>query len=207
MVLSVQHNQIRTLIALVAFFVVFACAHTASAASVVFSPSTGSYGAGQTFTVTVQADPQTKSINAVEAKLTFDKSKLSVVSVSKTGSAFSLWTTEPAFSNTAGTIDFGGGSPTPFSSRSNLMSITFRALAEGSAAVSVSSASILAADGLGTDVYTGATVMPAQLFTWAGMPEGMYIEKTAAGILVLLTILISLNAIAIILRKKFEVKW
>ena len=56
-------------------------------------------------------------------------------------------------------------------------------------------------------VTQAATVMPAQLFTWAGMPEGMYIEKTAAGILVLLTILISLNAIAIYLRKKFEVKW
>ena len=56
-------------------------------------------------------------------------------------------------------------------------------------------------------VTQAATVMPAQLFTWAGMPEGMYIEKTAAGILVLLTILISLNAIAIFLRKKFEVKW
>lgn len=56
-------------------------------------------------------------------------------------------------------------------------------------------------------VTQAATVMPAQLFTWAGMPEGMYIEKTAAGIMVLLTILISLNAIAIYLRKKFEVKW
>ena len=56
-------------------------------------------------------------------------------------------------------------------------------------------------------VMDAATVMPAQLFTWAGMPERMYIEKTAAGIMVLLTILISLNAIAIYLRKKFEVKW
>ncbi|MDD3008661.1 MAG: phosphate ABC transporter permease PstA [Arcobacter sp.] len=56
-------------------------------------------------------------------------------------------------------------------------------------------------------VTQAATVMPAQLFTWAGMPEGMYIEKTAAGIMVLLTILISLNAIAIYLRKKLEVKW
>ncbi|MDD2886193.1 MAG: phosphate ABC transporter permease PstA [Aliarcobacter sp.] len=56
-------------------------------------------------------------------------------------------------------------------------------------------------------VTGAATVMPAQLFTWAGMPEGMYIEKTAAGIMVLLTILISLNTIAIYLRKKFEVKW
>ena len=56
-------------------------------------------------------------------------------------------------------------------------------------------------------VTQAATVMPAQLFTWAGMPEGMYIEKTAAGIMVLLTILISLNTMAIYLRKKFEVKW
>jgi phosphate transport system permease protein len=58
-----------------------------------------------------------------------------------------------------------------------------------------------------TMVTQAATVMPAQIFTWAGMPEGTYIEKTAAGIMVLLTILISLNAIAIYLRKKFEVKW
>jgi phosphate transport system permease protein len=56
-------------------------------------------------------------------------------------------------------------------------------------------------------VTEAATVMPAQLFTWAGMPERMYIEKTAAGIMVLLTVLISLNALAIYLRKKYEVKW
>jgi len=49
--------------------------------------------------------------------------------------------------------------------------------------------------------------MPAQIFTWAGMPEKAYIERTAAGILVLLSILISLNALAVYLRKKFEVKW
>lgn len=56
-------------------------------------------------------------------------------------------------------------------------------------------------------IFEAATVMPAQIFTWAGMPERAYIERTAAGIMVLLTILISLNALAIYLRKKFEVKW
>lgn len=56
-------------------------------------------------------------------------------------------------------------------------------------------------------ITSAATVMPAQIFTWASMPEGMYIEKTAAGILVLLTILITLNTFAIYLRKKLEVKW
>ena len=56
-------------------------------------------------------------------------------------------------------------------------------------------------------ILDAATVMPAQIFTWAGMPERAYIERTAAGILVLLSVLVSLNAIAVILRKKFEVKW
>ncbi len=135
----------------------FICAlpSTVQAAEVAISPSTGTYTVGQSFTVTVQTNPQGKNVNAVEAKLSFDNTKLSVVSVSKTGSAFSLWTTEPVFSNTAGTIDFGGGSPTPFSARSNLMTVTFKVLAVGSANVGVSSASVLAADGLGTDVYTG----------------------------------------------------
>jgi len=56
-------------------------------------------------------------------------------------------------------------------------------------------------------ILDAATVMPAQIFTWAGRPELAYIERTAAGIIVLLTVLISLNALAVYLRKKFEVKW
>ncbi|MEC9482381.1 MAG: phosphate ABC transporter permease PstA [Halomonas sp.] len=52
-----------------------------------------------------------------------------------------------------------------------------------------------------------ATVLPAQIFTWAGEPERAFIEKTAGGILVLLTVLISLNASAVWLRKKFERRW
>lgn len=52
-----------------------------------------------------------------------------------------------------------------------------------------------------------ATVMPAQIFTWSGMPERAYTERTAAGVIVLLVILLSLNAIAIYLRKKYTRKW
>ncbi len=58
-----------------------------------------------------------------------------------------------------------------------------------------------------SSITEAATVMPAQIFTWAGMPERAYIEKTAMGILTLLSVLISLNAIAVYLRKKFEIKW
>ncbi|MDC9729407.1 MAG: phosphate ABC transporter permease PstA [Methyloprofundus sp.] len=58
-----------------------------------------------------------------------------------------------------------------------------------------------------TSIFEAATVMPAQLFTWAGMPERAYIERTAAGIMLLISVLIAFNTLAIYLRKKFEVKW
>lgn len=57
-----------------------------------------------------------------------------------------------------------------------------------------------------SSIFQAATVMPAQIYTWSGMPEKMYVEKTAAGILVLLTILLSLNTVAIFLRRKYMKK-
>lgn len=56
-------------------------------------------------------------------------------------------------------------------------------------------------------VTEAATVLPAQIFTWAGEPERAFVEKTAGGILVLLTVLIAMNATAVVLRKKFERRW
>ena len=153
-----HHNQIlstfRKALLIAALFLLPALAQ---AADLAITPSSGSYSVGQTFTATVQAVPAGDNINAVEATLNFDTSVLSVVSVSRDGSAFSLWTTEPTFSNSAGTIQFGGGSPTPFTSNSNLMTITFRTVGEGTGSVTFSEASVLAADGRGTDVFGTAS--------------------------------------------------
>jgi phosphate transport system permease protein len=60
---------------------------------------------------------------------------------------------------------------------------------------------------VGASFTEAATVMPAQIFTWSGEPEHAFVEKTAGGILVLLAVLISLNAFAVLLRKKFERRW
>lgn len=54
---------------------------------------------------------------------------------------------------------------------------------------------------------SSATVMPVQVYLWASSPEAGFAEKTAAGILILLVILLALNALAIYLRKRFEVRW
>ena len=56
-------------------------------------------------------------------------------------------------------------------------------------------------------ITQAATVLPAQVFTWAGMPERAYVEKTAAGIMVLLAVLLSMNAAAVLLRRRFERRW
>jgi hypothetical protein len=144
-------RKIASLAFVLALF--FAFSSSVSAATLQLNPSVGTYTSGQTFTTTVRVVPSGKSINAVESGLKFDPAVISVVKVDKTGSAFSLWTVEPTFSNSAGTVTFGGGSPTPFSATSNLVTVTFRAVAEGAAEVSFENSSILAADGRGTDIY------------------------------------------------------
>lgn len=58
-----------------------------------------------------------------------------------------------------------------------------------------------------TSFTSAATVMPAQIFTWAGMPEGAYVERVSGAIMILLGVLLSMNAFAIYMRKKYEVKW
>lgn len=58
-----------------------------------------------------------------------------------------------------------------------------------------------------TSFTDAATVLPAQIFTWAGMPERAYVERTAAAILVLLAVLIALNSAAVLLRRRFERRW
>jgi len=52
-----------------------------------------------------------------------------------------------------------------------------------------------------------ATVLPVQVYLWADSPERAFVAKTSLAIIVLLTFLVSMNALAIYLRKKFERQW
>ena len=140
----------------------------AEAATLQMSPSSGSHAVGQTFSARVIVDSGASSVNAVEATLSFNRNVLSVVSVSKAGSVINLWTTEPSFSNAAGTITFGGGNPSPFSGQSTLITVTFRVLAEGSGTVEFNSGAVTAADGTGRDVLAN---MRTATYTGVSAPE------------------------------------
>lgn len=130
------------------------------AAELTFSPTSGSFATGEEFSIKVQVNPGSDSVNAADGTLSFDSTTLSVASISKEGSAFSLWTAEPEFSNSAGTVTFSGGTPTAFSTLKAVLTVNFTAKKAGSASLTFTKGSILAADGKGTDVYVageGAT--------------------------------------------------
>ena len=52
-----------------------------------------------------------------------------------------------------------------------------------------------------------ATILPVQIFMWADFPEPAFQQKTSAAILILLAFLVIMNAIAVILRRRFERRW
>jgi len=52
-----------------------------------------------------------------------------------------------------------------------------------------------------------ATVLPVQIYLWADSPERAFVARTSAAIMVLLGFLVFMNALAVVLRKKFERRW
>ena len=151
--ISLQKYLTLTVVALFLFLALPLLTH---AATLSVSPGTGVYKTGATFTVTVFVNTAGVPVNAADGTLSFNPRELSVVSVSRASSIFNLWTTEPAFSNAAGTVTFSGGVPTGYTGTAgNVLSVTFRSLTSGAARVSLTGASVLAADGRGTNVLTG----------------------------------------------------
>ena len=52
-----------------------------------------------------------------------------------------------------------------------------------------------------------ATALPVQIYLWADSPERAFVERTSGAIIVLLAFLITMNAAAVLLRKRFERRW
>jgi len=52
-----------------------------------------------------------------------------------------------------------------------------------------------------------ATVLPVEVFMWAGRPERAWDARTSSAIIVLLIFMLIMNAVAIFLRRKFERRW
>lgn len=128
----------------------------AEAASLYFSPSSGEQQLGSTFSVTVFVSSPEQAMNAASGAISFPPDKLSVTSLSRTGSVVNFWVAEPSFSNEAGTVSFEGVVLNPGfrGSAGRLVTINFRTKAAGNPPLVFRSSSVLANDGRGTNILT-----------------------------------------------------
>ena len=144
----------RLLIAALSFFLL---APVASAATL--SMSTAHPAVGDTFSITLMLSTAAgESANAVSSTVTYPQNLLSLIGISKAGSVVSLWPEEPHYSQESGSADFQGVilNPGYSGSAGTMLTLTFRAKAAGTAQLAFNNSSVLANDGQGTDILTGA---------------------------------------------------
>jgi hypothetical protein len=131
--------------------------HTVFAGELNLSPASGSYSVGDTINVRVILSSPVQSANAVSGSLSFSNNLLSLTSISKSNSLVSLWAVEPSYSNSNGTVDMEGVILNGYTgSNGSILTISFKAKAIGSANIKFTNFSILANDGQGTNIGTGA---------------------------------------------------
>ena len=80
-----------------------------------------------------------------------------------------------------------------------------RAIGETAPLITIGALTFIAFDPSGfRDIFT---VMPIQIFNWVSLPQQAFHHLASAGILVLLALLLSMNGLAIIVRRKSERTW
>ena len=157
-VTNVKRKITKFLCMFVFVFVFFSVYGVAHAATLYFTPSSGSYNIGQTFSVSVYVGSTDQSMNAVSGTVSFLPDKVELVSLSKSGSIIALWVQEPSFSNGAGTATFEGIvlNPGYTGSAGKIITLNFKAKQAGVATLSFTTSSVLANDGKGTNILTGS---------------------------------------------------
>lgn len=154
---------------------VFGSASAAGSASFSLGPASGNYTVGNTFNVAVFENGT--DVNVVTAKLTYDAAKLSCVGVGNSA----------AFPNTI-SATCGGGSVTisrytapgtTVSGAQSVGSISFVAVAPGTAAVNFAAGSQIASNG--TDTWNGSTVGGSYTISAAAPAGGSGGSTTSGG--------------------------
>jgi len=113
-----------------------------------------SYSQGEIFPLILYLNSPDQAVNAIKANINFDNDKLEILSLSKTGSLINFWVSEPVFSNESGSVSMEGVILNPgFQGQmGKLLTLNFKAKQKGEASIDFGSSSVLANDGLGTEV-------------------------------------------------------
>ncbi len=151
---NIYKNKFIFLAGIYLFACMFVSGGVVSAATLQINSNSSTISAGDTVILYVNVNSEGIAINNADATIKFPTDLFDIVSVSKSGSIFSLWVEEPTFSDTSGEITFNGGIPTPGfnGSSGSVVSISARAKKSGQGEFTFSGAAVRANDGLGTDV-------------------------------------------------------
>ena len=101
-------------------FSIFTISHSgiAYAATLTLDPSTGNYGPGDMFVVTLRLDtPSSECVNAAAIELFYPTDWVKVTAISKGESLLTLWTDEPLVDAEHGKLTFSGGIPAGYCGR------------------------------------------------------------------------------------------
>lgn len=140
---------------LAGFMAAFVFVPAAQAATLFVAPPSSEIAIGEKLTIDLKIDSEGVSLNAAQVVVRFPKDTLEVVSLDKTGSAFSFWLEEPNFSNAEGVVSFTGGTPYGVSGGSiQILKIVFAAKGSGRDIITLSDAAITASDGSGTNILS-----------------------------------------------------
>lgn len=120
------------------------------------TPPTESYYTGKIFSSAIRVTSLDNPLNAIEGTLRYSRDTIELIDISKSGSIVSIWLDGPIFSNKDGTISFSGGIPSPgfTGNGGRVLTLTFRAIADGPATITWERSAVLANDGRGTEILT-----------------------------------------------------
>ncbi len=149
-----KNKLVKTALLALIIFLSPALTRSVNAASLYFSPSSGSFAVGSKFTVVIYVSTTDQAMNAASGVVSYSSDKLELVTLSKNGSVFNLWVAEPSFSQSAGTINFEGIVMNPGYTGANgkLVTATFKVKSDGPVQLRFNSASVLANNGIGTNI-------------------------------------------------------
>jgi chitodextrinase len=121
------------------------------------TPASANVSLGSNITVTIVENSSATTVNAIEADLTYDQTKLQFVSIDTTTTPFSLVARS---SGGSGTVFVANGTTTPISGSQTVATVTFTAIGTGSTTVGFAGTSGMAESTNNTDILgtmNGAT--------------------------------------------------
>ncbi len=143
--------------------IVTSTASASATASLSLSPSTQTLKVNDSFTVDIRLNTGGQTVTAMASNLNFDNSKLQVLAVDSSSSAFGV-TAEEVISSNVIKISRGQVVPGILSGNALVARITFKAMASGTANVNFSLTApgsgpsrVIKNDGLGTDILGSVT--------------------------------------------------